>query len=272
MASFFIDRPVFAAVISIVITLAGLIAMQVTPVAQYPDIAPPTVQVSAYYPGATAEIIANTVAAPIEQQVNGVDRMMYMSSSSSSSGNMSLTVTFEPGTDPDMAQVNVQNRVNQASSKLPDVVSRQGVTVEKRSQSFMMVISFYSPDDRYDPVYLGNYTNLYVLDAIKRIPGANLSSMFPQPDVAMRIWLKPDRMAQLGITTQDITGAIQRQNKAFGVGQIGQTPSPKGTQQTFVVTTKGMLTDPAEFENIIVRTEQEGSAIVRLKDVATAVL
>ena len=272
MASFFIDRPVFAAVISIVITLAGLIAMQVTPVAQYPDIAPPTVQVTAFYPGATAEIIANTVAAPIEQQVNGVDRMMYMSSSSSSSGNMSLTVTFEPGTDPDMAQVNVQNRVNQASSKLPDVVSRQGVTVEKRSQSFMMVISFYSPDDRYDPVYLGNYTNLYVLDAIKRIPGANLSSMFPQPDVAMRIWLKPDRMAQLGITTQDITGAIQRQNKAFGVGQIGQTPSPKGTQQTFVVTTKGMLTNPDEFENIIVRAEQEGSAIVRLKDVAKAEL
>lgn len=270
MAGFFIDRPVFAAVISIVITLAGLLAMQATPIAQYPDIAPPTVQVSAAYPGATAEVIANTVAAPIEQQVNGVDGMIYMSSNSSSSGNMALTVTFEPGTDPDMAQVNVQNRVNQASAKLPDIVSRQGVVVEKRSQSFMMIISIYSPDDRYDPVYLGNYTNLYILDAVKRIPGANLSSMFPQPDVAMRIWLKPDRMAQLGITAQDITGAIQRQNKAFGIGQVGQSPSPKGTQQTFVVTTQGMLTSPAEFENIIIRAANEGSAIVHLKDVARA--
>ena len=272
MAGFFIDRPVFAAVISIVITLGGLLAMQVTPIAQYPDIAPPTVQVSAAYPGATAEVIANTVAAPIEQQVNGVDGMIYMSSNSSSSGNMALTVTFEPGTDPDLAQVNVQNRVNQASAKLPDIVSRQGVVVEKRSQSFMMIISVYSSDDRYDTVYLGNYTNLYILDAIKRIPGANLSSMFPQPDVAMRIWLKPDRMAQLGLTTQDVTGAIQRQNKAFGIGQVGQTPAPKGTQQTFVVNTQGMLTSPAEFEDIIIRAANEGSAIVRLKDVARAEL
>ena len=228
MASFFIDRPVFAAVISIIIVLAGLVAMKATPIAQYPDIAPPTVQVTATYPGATAEVIANTVAAPIEQQVNGVDKMSYMLSTSSSTGNMTLTVTFEPGTDPDMAQVNVQNRVSQAASKLPEIVTKQGVTVEKRSQAFMMVISFYSPDDRYDQTYLSNYTNLYVLDPIKRIPGANLSSMLPVPDVAMRIWLKPDRLAQLGITAEDVTGAIQRQNKAFGVGQIGQTPTTRG--------------------------------------------
>ncbi len=269
---YFINRPVFAAVIAIVITLAGYLAMRATPVAQFPEIAPPTVQVSAFYPGASAEVIANTVAAPIEQQVNGVDRMMYMSSTSSSSGGMSLTVTFEPGTDPDVAQVNVQNRVNQAAAKLPDVVSRQGVTVEKRSQSFMMVIGFYSPDDRYTPVYLGNYTNLYILDGIKRLPGANLSAMFPQPDVAMRIWLKPDRMAQLGLTPQDISNAIQRQNKAFGIGQIGQSPMLPGSQQSFVMTTKGMLTVPEEFENIIIRTATEGSAIVRLKDVARAEL
>ncbi|MFO7577189.1 MAG: multidrug efflux RND transporter permease subunit [Pelovirga sp.] len=272
MAGYFINRPVFATVIAIVITLAGYLAMTATPVAQFPEIAPPTVQVSAFYPGAAAEVIANTVAAPIEQQVNGVDQMMYMSSTSSSSGSMSLTVTFEPGTDPDVAQVNVQNRVNQAASKLPDIVSRQGVTVEKRSQSFMMVISFYSPDDRYDPVYLGNYTNLYVLDGIKRLPGANLSSMFPQPDVAMRIWLKPDRMAQLELTPQDISSAIQRQNKAFGIGQIGQAPMVPGTQQSFVMTTKGLLTDPEEFENIIIRSASEGSAIVRLKDIGRAEL
>jgi hydrophobe/amphiphile efflux-1 (HAE1) family protein len=270
--SFFIERPVFAAVIAIVITLAGLVAMKATPVAQFPDIAPPTVQVSAVYPGATAEVIANTVAAPIEQQVNGVDAMSYMSSTSSSTGNMTLTVTFEPGTNPDMAQVNVQNRVSQASAKLPEVVSRQGVTVEKRSQAFMMVISVYSPDDRYSQTYLANYANLYILDPIKRIAGANLSTMFPVPDVAMRIWLRPDRLAQLGISTQDVTTAIQQQNQAFGIGQIGQAPTPKGTQQTFVVTTRGMLTDPNEFEDIILRTGKSGAAIVRLKDVGYAEL
>ena len=272
MASFFIDRPVFAAVISIIITLAGVMAMRATPIAQYPDIAPPTVQVSAYYPGATAEVIANTVAAPIEQQVNGVDGMSYMASTSSSTGNMTLTVTFEPGTDPDLAQVNVQNRVSQAAAKLPSVVSQQGVTVEKRSQAFMMVVSFYSPDNRYDQTYLGNYVNLYLLDPIKRIPGANLSTMFPAPDIAMRIWLKPDRLAQLGLTAQDVTAAIQRQNKAYGVGQVGQAPAPPGTQQSFVVTTQGMLADPAEFDEIIVRTASDGSAIVRLKDVGRAEL
>ena len=272
MGSFFIDRPVFAAVIAIVITLAGFMALKATPIAQYPDIAPPTIWVSASYPGAAAEVIANTVAAPLEQQVNGVDKMMYMSSSCSSSGSMSMTIVFEPGADPNMAQVNVQNRVNQALPLLPEVVSRQGVSVQKRSGSFMMVISVYSSDDRYDPLYLGNYTNLNILDQIKRIPGANLSSMFPPPDLAMRIWLKPDRLAQLGITAQDISSAITQQNKAFGVGSIGQTPSPQGTQQSFVVTTKGMLTSPAEFDNIIIRAANEGSAIVKLKDVARAEL
>ena len=267
MASFFIDRPVFAAVISIILVLAGAVAMNATPVAQYPDIAPPTVQVSAVYPGATAEVIANTVAAPLEQQINGVDRMSYMSSTNSSAGVMTLTVTFEPGTDPDMAQVNVQNRVSQATSKLPSIVVQQGVTVEKRSSAFMMVISIFSPDNRYDQTYLANFGNLYLLDPIKRIPGANLSNMLPTPDVAMRIWLKPDRLAQMGITAQEVTNAIQRQNKAYGIGQIGQNPTTPGIQQSFVVTTQGMLVDPADFDNIILRTDQNGTAIVRLKDV-----
>ena len=272
MASFFIDRPVFAAVISIIIALGGFVAMRLTPIAQYPNIAPPTVQVTAVYPGATAEVIANTVAAPIEAQVNGVDDMSYMLSTSSSTGNMTLTVTFNPGTDPDQAQVNVQNRVSQASAKLPEVVAKQGVSVEKRSQAFMMVISFFSPDNRYDQTYLGNYVNLYLLDAIKRIPGANLSSIMPTPDIAMRVWLKPDRLAQMGLTVSDVTNAIQRQNQAFGVGQIGQVPTTQGTQQSFVVTTQGMLTDPAEFDEIIIRTDPNGSAIVRLKDVGHAEL
>ncbi len=272
---FFIDRPVFASVISIVILLAGLAAMRATPVAQYPEIAPPTVTISAAYPGATAEVIANTVAAPIEQQVNGVEGMIYMTSSSSSTGAMTLTVTFEPGTDPDIAQVNTQNRVSQALARLPEVVTRQGVNVEKKSSTFMMLIGFYAEDDSLDPIFLQNYVNLYVLDAVKRVPGANLSGMFPPPDVAMRVWLKPDRMAQLGITTSEVANAIRGQNQAFGVGQIGQTPAPLGTQQSFPITSQGMLATAAEFEDIIVRTGEDGSgetAIVRLRDVARAEL
>jgi hydrophobe/amphiphile efflux-1 (HAE1) family protein len=271
---FFIDRPVFASVISIVIVLAGLAAMRATPVAQYPEIAPPTVTVTAAYPGATAEVIANTVAAPIEQQINGVDGMIYMSSTSSSTGAMSLTVTFEPGTDPDIAQVNTQNRVSQALARLPEVVTRQGVNVEKKSSTFMMLISFFAADDSLDPIFLQNYVNLYILDAVKRLPGANLSSVFPPPDVAMRVWLQPDRMAQLGITTGEVANAIRGQNQAFGVGQIGQAPAPAGAQQSFPITSQGMLATAAEFEDIIVRTADRSgeTAIVRLRDVARAEL
>ncbi|NGP52355.1 multidrug efflux RND transporter permease subunit [Thioalkalivibrio sp. XN8] len=271
---FFIDRPVFASVISIVILLAGFAALRATPVAQYPEVAPPTVTVTAVYPGATAEVIANTVAAPIEQQVNGVDGMIYMSSTSSSSGAMTLTVTFAPGTDPDIAQVNTQNRVSQALAQLPEVVTRQGVKVEKKSSSFMMLVSFFSEDDSIDPLFLRNYVNLYVLDAVKRQPGANLASVFPPPEVAMRVWLQPNRMAQLGVTTAEVANAIRGQNQAFGVGQIGQAPVPPGTQQNFPITSQGMLQVPAEFEDIIIRTGGPSSdaAIVRLRDVARAEL
>jgi len=271
--SFFIDRPVFAAVISIVIVLAGFSSLNVTPIAQYPDVAPPTVTVTARYPGATAEVVANTVAAPIEQQVNGVDDMIYMTSTSSSSGDMTLIVTFEPGTDPDLAQVNTQNRVSQAMAKLPQVVAAQGVTTEKKSQAFMMVVSFYSPKGSMSPVYLNNYVNLYVLDPVKRLPGANLSTMFPIPDVAMRIWLKPDRLAQMGITVPEVTDAISGQNQAFGIGQLGQAPALPGTLQNFPVTSQGMLVQPSEFEEIILRTGEAGeAAIVRVSDVGRAEL
>ena len=271
--SFFIDRPVFATVISVIIVLAGGVSLSVTPISQYPEIAPPTVNVSATYPGATAEVVSNTVAAPIEQQVNGVDGMIYMTSTSSSSGNMTLIVTFEPGTDPDIAQVNTQNRVSQALAKLPQVVSEQGVTVQKVSQAFMMVVSFYSPDNSIDQVYLNNYVNLYIWDAVKRLPGANLSSVYPVPDVAMRVWLEPDRLAQLGITSQEVASAIAGQNQAFGIGQIGQAPAPPGTTQNFPVTSQGMLVRPDQFENIILRAgEDENAAIVRVRDVGRAEL
>lgn len=267
-----IDRPIFASVISIIITLAGAVAMVNLPVAQYPDITPPQITVSATYPGADAQVVANNVAAPIEQQVNGADNMIYMNSSSSATGNMTLNVFFEIGTDPSLAQVDVQNRVNLALPQLPSAVQSQGIQVQKKSSAFMMVLAVYSAGDRYDSTYVANYANLYILDAIKRIPGANQASIFGTPDYAMRIWLKPDRMAQLGITAADVQKAVTNQNQQFAVGRVGQSPTGQAVEQSFAVTTKGRLTEPAEFENIILRASNDGAAIVRLKDIGRAEL
>ncbi|HEX6691413.1 MAG TPA: efflux RND transporter permease subunit, partial [Burkholderiales bacterium] len=264
---FFIDRPILSSVISLLIVLAGAVSMSASPIEQYPDMAPPQVDITAIYPGATAEVIANNVAAPIETQLNGIDNLLYFYSTSSSTGNAQIVVVFRPGSDPDINQVNVQNKVSQAAPQLPQVVTQQGVTVDKKSQSMMMVLAVYSPDERYSEAYIANYANLYVLDELKRIPGANRSSVFGSPDIAMRIWLRPDRMAQLGITVQEVAAAIQSQNQAFGVGQIGAPPSVPGTEQQFVVTAQGLLTKPEEFENIIVRAAKEGAAIVHIRDI-----
>ncbi|HEY4296528.1 MAG TPA: efflux RND transporter permease subunit, partial [Paraburkholderia sp.] len=267
-----IDRPIFASVISIVITLGGALTMFALPVAQYPDITPPQITISATYPGASADVVANNVAAPIEQQVNGADNMIYMNSSSSSTGNLTINAFFEIGTNPQLAQVDVQNRVNLALPQLPQSVQSQGVQVQKKSSAFMMVIAIYSPDQRFDSTYIANYANIYVLDALKRIPGANQSSIFGNPDYAMRVWLKPDRMAQLGITATDVQNAVSNQNQQFAVGRIGQSPTGTPVEQSFAVTTTGRLASPEQFDDIILRAASEGSAIVRLKDVGHAAL
>jgi hydrophobe/amphiphile efflux-1 (HAE1) family protein len=264
---FFIDRPIFAAVLSVFIVIAGLAAMRGLPIAQYPEIAPPVVQVQAIYPGASAQVLEQTVAAPIENAINGIERMLYMSSTSAGNGVVQIQVTFEIGTDINQAALNVNNRVKQAEAKLPLEVRRQGVTVEKGSSSFLQVLAFFSPDGRYDDIFISNYVTLNVLDALKRVPGTTNVQIFGAKDYAMRVWLKPDRLAQLKLTTSDLVDAINEQNAQFAAGKVGQSPTGGPQELVYTITTKGRLSEPREFEEIIVRSNPDGSA-VRLRDVA----
>ena len=266
MLDFFIDRPIFSAVISLVITIAGLVSMVELPIAQYPQITPIQIQVTATYPGANGTLVAQNVGAPIEDQVNGATNMLYMSSTSSSTGNYTLTIYFSIDTDPMLAQVDVQNRVNQAMAQLPTQVQQQGVFVAQKTNTFLMVLAFYSPDGTLDPDFISNYTNTNILSTINRINGANQAAIFGVPEYAMRIWLRPDRMAQLGITAGDVGNVVKEQNQQFAVGRIGQAPTPGPVSQTFPVTT-GTITEPRQYDNMIVRTENEGAAIVRISDV-----
>lgn len=267
MNRFFVDRPVFAAVISIVIVLAGIVAIRVLPIAQYPELLPPQVVVSATYPGASAETVAQTVAAPLEQQVNGVEGMLYMQSSNSASGQMQLTVTFAQGTDPDQATIDVNNRVQRATSSLPEAVTRLGVTVAKRSTSILGLVAMYSEDGRYDSTYVGNYALLNVIDDLKRIPGVGDASLLGQLDYSMRVWLRPDKLAQYNLTPSDVAAAIREQNAQFAAGRFGDEPNDKTVAFTYSATTAGRLPDAAAFENIILRADANGAAL-RLKDVA----
>ncbi len=267
VSRFFIDRPIFAAVISIFLVLAGLLAMRVLPIAQYPEIAPPVVTVRAVYPGASAETLEQTVAAPIENAINGVEDLMYMSSTSASSGLLEIQVTFEIGTDVDQAALNVNNRVKQAEPRLPEEVRRQGVVVEKGSSAFLQVLAFISPDGRYDDIETSNYVTLNVLDRLKRIPGTTNVQIFGAKDYAMRIWLRPDRMAELGVTVDEIVSAIREQNAQFAAGKIGQPPIGDGQELVYTINARGRLSSAAEFGDIIIRTGEDAS-LLRLKDIA----
>ncbi|WP_119679391.1 efflux RND transporter permease subunit [Indioceanicola profundi] len=266
ISSTFISRPRLAAAISIVIVLAGAIAFFFLPVTQYPNITPPTVNVSATYPGASADVIADTVGAPIEAAINGVENMLYMSSTSSNAGVYSLSVTFEVGTDPDIAQVNVQNRVQLATSQLPPAVAQQGVTVRARSPDFLMAIAFFAAEGGPDPLTVSNYVGTTVADSISRVNGVGEAATIGTADYGMRVWLNPDRMAALSITPGDVVAAIERQNLQASLGQVGGSPAPAGQAEQLTITSQGRLPDAEAFAGIIVRTGDEG-AIVRIRDI-----
>jgi hydrophobic/amphiphilic exporter-1 (mainly G- bacteria), HAE1 family len=263
---FFIDRPIFANVIAIVTVIFGLVTLRSLPVEQYPQITPPTVQVSTSYPGADAQVVCNTVATPIEEQVNGVEGMLYMSSTCSSDGSYGLTVTFDIGTNLNIAQVLVQNRVALAQAQLPDDVKRQGITVKKQSTNIILFVVLTSPEDRYDSLYLANYATLHLRDELSRIDGVGDVNVVGAGAYSMRIWLDPPSLKARGLTTQDVFAAIAEQNVQVPAGQIGQPPAPATQKFQFTVTTLGRLTDVGQFEDIIVKSE--GRRITRLRDVA----
>ncbi|MCK9635861.1 MAG: multidrug efflux RND transporter permease subunit [Methylobacter tundripaludum] len=264
---FFIDRPIFAAVLSIIIILVGGLALIGLPIAQYPEIAPPTVVVSAVYPGANAQVVAETVATPIEQEVNGVEDMLYMSSQSSNSGSMALTITFKPGTDLDKAQVLVQNRVALADPRLPQEVSRQGISVKKRSPDLSLVVNLISPDKRYDSVYLSNYALLQIKDTLARLPGVGEILIFGARDYSMRLWLNPEKIAARNLTASDVVNAIREQNIQVAAGVVGQQPTKENVDFQYTVSTTGRLMAPDQFAEIVIKKGKDGQ-VTYLKDVA----
>jgi hydrophobe/amphiphile efflux-1 (HAE1) family protein len=264
---FFIDRPIFASVLSILIVLLGGLSLINLPIAQYPEIAPPSVQVKAVYPGANAQVLAETVATPIEQEVNGVEDMLYMSSQSSNDGVMQLTITFKQGTNLDKAQVLVQNRVSLAEPRLPEEVRRQGISVRKRSPDLSLVVNLISPDGRYDSVYLSNYALLQVRDVLARQPGVGDVFLFGGREYSMRLWLDPEKIAARNLTATEVVKAVREQNVQVAAGVLGQPPVAKGQEFQYTITTLGRLSDPEQFGDIVIKSGDEGQ-VTRLKDVA----
>jgi len=267
VSRFFIEHPIFSSVISIVIVIAGLVSVAALPVAQFPEVVPPTVEVKAVYPGANASVVAETVAAPIEQEVIGVEDMIYMSSVSANDGSYALTVTFEVGTDLDMANILVQNRVALAEPKLPEEVIRQGVNTKKKSPNIVLIASLFSPDDRFDELYMSNYATLNIKDTLSRIPGVGDVGIYPESDYSMRIWLDPEQLKSRTMTPGEVIAAIREQNVQVAAGQIGQPPAPAGQSFQYTVNVLGRLSDVEQFEDIIIKTG-EGGRITRLGDVA----
>ena len=266
LARFFVDRPIFATVISIVIILIGLVALNGLPIAQYPEVVPPTVSVTTTYPGASAKVVAETVAAPIEQEVNGVENMLYMLSKSGNDGSMTLDVTFRTGTNLDFAQVLTQNRVAIAEAKLPEEVKRQGVTVKKKSPMILLCVNLLSPDGRYDQLYLSNYATIQVKDTLARLPGVGDVSFLGARDYSMRVWLDPTQLAARNMTAGDVVNALREQNVQVAAGRIGQPPAPAGLDFQYTINTLGRLLDPEQFAQIVLKTGAQGQ-ITRLADV-----
>jgi len=267
VSRFFIHRPVFAGVIAIVIVLAGLVAAKLLAVAQYPEIAPPTVLITTSYPGASAETLARTVAAPIEEQLSGVERLSYFSSTSSSNGTLQITATFEPGTNVDQSVFNVNNRVQIALPRLPDEVRRNGVIVQKRSFDILLVVSLVSPNRSRDTLFLSNYGSINVVDELKRLPGIADVTVFGARDYSMRIWLNTEKMVRLGLTTSEVAAALRAQNAQYAAGRIGTEPAPPGQNLVYTVTASGRLVEPEQFGEIVVRA-QGPAGVLRLKDFA----
>jgi HAE1 family hydrophobic/amphiphilic exporter-1/multidrug efflux pump len=267
LSRFFINRPIFSGVIAIVITLAGLIASQSLPIAQYPEVAPPTVTITATYTGASAETLARTVAAPIEEQLSGVENLVYFSSSSASNGTLTITCTFAVGADGDKATIDVNNRVQIAQPRLPDDVRRSGVIVQRRSTDILMFVALTSGDPRYDTLYLSNFATANILDDLKRVPGVADAVVIGARDYSMRIWLRPDKMAQLGVTASDVAAAVAAQNNQYAAGKIGQEPAPADQSIVYTVTARGRLLEPADFGNIVLRASGP-NGVLRIRDVA----
>jgi multidrug efflux pump len=267
VSRFFIHRPVFAGVIAIVIVLAGLVAAKLLPVAQYPEIAPPTVLITTSYPGASAETLSRTVAAPIEEQLSGVEKLSYFSSTSSSNGTLQITATFEPGTNVDQSVFNVNNRVQRSLPRLPDEVRRNGVIVQKRSFDILLVVSLVSPNRSRDTLFLSNFGSINVVDELKRLPGIADVTIFGARDYSMRVWLNTDKMARLGLTTSDVAAALRAQNAQYAAGRIGTEPAPPGQNFVYTVTATGRLVEPEQFGEIVIRAAGP-QGVLRLKDFA----
>lgn len=266
ISRFFIERPIFASVISIIITLAGLVALKALPIEQYPNIVPPQIQVTAQYTGASAKTVADTVAAPLEQQINGVEDMIYMYSQNANNGYMQLNVFFNIGSSADKAQINVQNRVSQVLSQLPEEVQKSGVTIQKQTPTILLIVAIHAEKGRYSQIYTSNYATINVLTELQRLPGVSNATIINARDYSMRVWLRPDKMAQLALTTSDVVGAVNDQNANYAIGRLGQQPNPQPVPLTLPVTSLGQLQTPEEFDNIVLRADQDGSFVL-IKDI-----